>query len=359
MSDVYRIEMLPAKDGDSLWIEYGKPGDLSTILIDGGRSSTCEAILKKIRAMPNNDRHIELLVTTHIDADHIEGVIKLFEDPNLNVSIGDVWFNAWNHLPGNAFEEFGVRQGERLSVLLESLRLPWNKAFNSKAVSIGDGSTLPSVTLPGGMEITLLSPGEAQLADLRPGWADYCREEGLDPNQPRVEPVPAPPGLVPLGPPNIDALAASRFKEDKTEANGSSIAFLASFDDRTVLFAGDAHDRVLQSSLDVYLEASGEEQLELHAFKIPHHGSKANLSSDLVEKLLCRKYLISTSGARHHHPDKESVARIIKSSEESPELVFNYRTDENKMWDNDNLQAAHNYTATFPPANVEGITIEL
>ena len=33
---VFRIEMLPARQGDALWIEYGAPDDPARVLIDAG-----------------------------------------------------------------------------------------------------------------------------------------------------------------------------------------------------------------------------------------------------------------------------------------------------------------------------------
>jgi glyoxylase-like metal-dependent hydrolase (beta-lactamase superfamily II) len=38
-------------------------------------------------------------VVSHIDADHIGGVIELLEDTALGVSFGDIWFNGYRHLP--------------------------------------------------------------------------------------------------------------------------------------------------------------------------------------------------------------------------------------------------------------------
>ena len=47
MSNVYRIHVLPAQRGDSLWIEYGAEAAPNHILIDGGITATDRDHLRK------------------------------------------------------------------------------------------------------------------------------------------------------------------------------------------------------------------------------------------------------------------------------------------------------------------------
>ncbi len=68
------IEMLPAAHGDALWIEYGTGRNIRRILIDGGPARSYEMGLRRRMAMiPEQQRKFELVVVTHIDADHIDG----------------------------------------------------------------------------------------------------------------------------------------------------------------------------------------------------------------------------------------------------------------------------------------------
>ena len=39
----------------------------------------------------------------------------------------------------------------------------------------------------------------------------------------------------------------------------------------------------------------------------------------------CRRYVISTSGARHGHPNETAMARILKYGGTDKEIMFNYR----------------------------------
>ncbi|MGE5605609.1 MAG: MBL fold metallo-hydrolase, partial [Bacteroidota bacterium] len=91
------INVLPASNGDSIIIKYGDDKDnFKYILIDGGRGFLCFNMLKdffKEREEENCD--IELVIITHIDDDHINGILKLAQDPSVNIKIiKDIWFNS-------------------------------------------------------------------------------------------------------------------------------------------------------------------------------------------------------------------------------------------------------------------------
>ena len=51
-----RIEMLPANQGDCLWIEYGDPKKPRQILIDGGTSGSIKPLVAKVKALPASRR---------------------------------------------------------------------------------------------------------------------------------------------------------------------------------------------------------------------------------------------------------------------------------------------------------------
>jgi hypothetical protein len=74
----------------------------------------------------------------------------------------------------------------------------------------------------------------------------------------------------------------------------------------------------------------------LDAFKVPHHGSKKNLTPQLMDCIKCESYLLSTSGARFRHPDVDAIKIIIDGhvGNKKPELLFNYRSRDNDFWEN-------------------------
>jgi len=351
-----KIEMLPAGHGDCLWIEYGDPNAPCRVLIDGGATGTHKRALRpKLRQLPEAKRRFELLMVTHIDADHIAGVLELLEDKETGFQADDIWFNGYRHLPDEQPETLGPVQGEKLTDLLLKTGVSWNRAFKKAAVVVPPEGQLPRVELDGGLVLTVLSPTPAKLADLKPVWEKEVLKAGLDPNRARPEEAESPEGFELLGAPDVNALAAEPFSEDSAEANGSSIAVLAEFEGRRVLLTGDAHPSVLSAAIK---RLGSGRKLAIDACKLPHHGSKSNVSRPLLEALECPAYLFSTNGAHFRHPDRQAVARVITWGGTKPELTFNYRTQFNDVWGGQPLRKKHGYKTVFPKADGAGALIE-
>lgn len=252
----FRIEMLPALHGDCLYIEYGDASCTQRLLIDGGPIGAYEALEARINAMPSGDRRFELVVMTHVDTDHVEGLVRLFANKPLPLNIQDVWFNGWKHME-EAHGLLGGKQGEFLSALLVRRLRPdqWNSAFGGKVVVVNDNDPLPECMLKGGLKITLLSPTPATLdrmckawkADLGPGvqpgdldsaWLRLAKRKAYLPGK----------GLLGTTP-ELDALLEKQLKVDQAEANGSAIAFLSELENKSCLFLADAHHDVITASL--------------------------------------------------------------------------------------------------------------
>jgi hypothetical protein len=362
------IHMLPAAHGDCLWIEYGEAGALHRVLIDGGVGPTYETLRAKIKALPADQRHFELLVITHVDADHIEGIVKLLGAEGLDATFGDVWFNGWQHLTEGTPDNFGGVQGEYLTALLQKRKLPWNAAFGEHAIVVPDEGPLPVKTLPGGLQLTLLSPSWKTLHKMADAWQDEVEAAGLDPNSPnkREEALAllATKGkrLMPKAfgddTPEVEELVKEPYKGDTSPANGSSLAFLAEYGAARVLLGADAYSDVLIPSVKRLLQGRGAPVLELTAFKLPHHGSRANLSPDLLALVRAEQVLVSTSGAVFEHPDTEAIARVVKARW-SPTLHFNYRSEENTIWDCPELMKEYGYQARYPSEEKAGLLVTL
>ena len=69
-----KLKVFFASDGDCLLLTSG---DGHHVLIDGGRKGSFE---EQTRPLLRDMTAIDLVVVTHIDADHISGVISLLED---------------------------------------------------------------------------------------------------------------------------------------------------------------------------------------------------------------------------------------------------------------------------------------
>jgi hypothetical protein len=355
---VFRVEMLPAGNGDCLWVEYGSAREVHRILIDAGRASTYEALRARILALPAAERVFELLVVTHIDNDHIEGIIPLLQDTGLGCTFRDVWYNGWRHLEGlpgarPPQDILGAREGEFLGVLVEDAGLCWNQSFDSAMVVVPTVGDLPVRELEGGMRLTLLSPTIDRLVALRDVWQTAIEDAGfLSGDRDAIKQqllkrryLSTPADLL-----GVQQLPAGR---DNSAANGASIGFLAEHDGVRALFTGDGFASVFEASL-ARLGASPCGPLKVDLWKLAHHGSWQNFTPALLALVSSTRYLISTNGSgSSKHPHEKTLDYIIENhpGRGRPELIFNYRTPTTERW-----ASAHTsqvpYTATYPAGAV-------
>jgi beta-lactamase superfamily II metal-dependent hydrolase len=350
---MFTIQMLPAAEGDCFWIEYGDKNDPYRILIDTGTPSTSDVLSEKIVSLRN--KTFELFVVSHIDNDHIGGAIPFLENPPGGVKFKDVWFNGFRHLVKAGEDKLGVKQGQELTQALVEGRQPWNKAFSCGPVVVPKDGPLPVCELEGSFKLTLLSPYSEQLEALLPDWEQVLIK--LRKKQPDlVDEVAADHLGAKL---NIRSLAESEFTEDAATPNGSSIAFLAEYGTHAVLFGADAFPSVIERSVDRLLSERKLKKLPLNAFKVCHHGSRRNTSPTLPAKLEAERYLISTDGTRHEHPNREGIARLIFYGEPGSTLVFNYHTDYTRIWNDTLLKKDHKYKTAMPDKSTPGMLIDL
>ncbi|MCW8890595.1 MAG: hypothetical protein OQL20_08055 [Sedimenticola sp.] len=394
---MFRIEMLPAAHGDCLWIEYGSNEQVHRILIDGGPAHTYPTLRERVLHLPAAERHFELLVITHIDADHIEGIIRLLQDAqSLNCTFDRIWFNGapqLNQVPDPAGEPLGAMQGEILGLLIKEYeerigRTVWNRGLTDQIAYIpANAASLPTIDLPGDCRLTLLSPDHQRLLELKDHWDDELEKAGVDSgdaqalhfkltNNRRLRPLgdvlgdeQAEEAITPerlertwepddlLGSGTGEPGGNAPFGSDTSLANGSSIALLLEYPktepQTRFLLSGDAWASVLTASLNRRLP--NNKTLKLTGFKLPHHGSIANLSPDLLQRLNCTHYLISTSGALFNHPHARAVELLLEqhNARAKPRLHFNYMTDTTSPWADEDDQKTRKYLAYHP----EGISL--
>src|SRR4051794_22840069 len=103
MAPAITIEVLPADRGDALWVEcHGSTGRPWRLLFDGGMPATSNVLRERVLALGETERVIDLAVVSHIDSDHIGGILPLLSAGDLGVTFGDVWFNGLPQLPDPA-----------------------------------------------------------------------------------------------------------------------------------------------------------------------------------------------------------------------------------------------------------------
>lgn len=354
MAKIFRLHALPAEYGDALWIEYGEEASPKRILVDAGTPGTFKRLKPLLLPLAKqNQPAFELLVVTHIDADHIGGVVKILEDAKLRHMFRDVWFNGRAHLDVKTeLEPFGAAQGEALTTAILDNGLPWNGMFGGKSIYLHDDGKPPVKTLPGGLTITILSPTARSLANLIPKWDAEVIKAGLvkeirPPTEKQIE------GFEQFGAIDVETLAATHTKEDSAEANGSSIGMLLEFDGKRMLLGADCHPSVLLAGVKRLKDV-----LPVEIFKVPHHGSKGNVTEQLIAAMPAQCYVFSTNGKRFSHPDQEAVARVILATKgQGRDVVFNYRSGFNKAWDDQALMQEYGYKVHY--GNEMGIVVPL
>jgi hypothetical protein len=367
---MFELTMLPARQGDALWIRWGEAGDPHHIIIDMGTEEIGGQVRQRLEALSQAKRLIDLLVITHVDSDHIGGVLTCLADAERlpGLAINDVWFNGFQHLNGgsvpqpeeapiSAMEAMGAAQGERLSSWLRKQH--WNKAFKGAPVQRVPGQALQSVTLFDNLKLAVLGPTPTRLHEFIDTWVDEVQEALKKGTLTEVSP-----GLESLGAKkpaleekeDLELLAETDSTPDDKEANGSSITLLLEYQGNKVLLAGDAFpDDVVEGIKAI----SGGQRLKLDAFKLPHHCSMRNNIQSLVEAVDCDRWLISTDGTQHHHPDAVAVARVIAYSKvRKPKLLFNVPSVYNGWWDNDEWRTRYDYVTEYGTKE-DGLPIQL
>lgn len=350
-----------ASDGDALLLSWSGGDATRTALVDLGRTGDYRALRPTLAAIGD----LELLAITHIDADHIEGAVALFAEAAPPFAVRHVWFNAREQLAraeersSDGREALGSKQAERVTDGLLNARWPWNAHFGSGVVSTDSPESRAPIRMEGGLQITLLSPSDRKLRELIPAWDTELRKAGvLTADQAEVSAALDEDREI-LSVLNPDVLAATRYEPDKTTPNGASIAFVAEHDGRRVLMGADAHSEEIEEALGK-LGASADNRYRLDCLKVSHHGSKANTSPALLRMIDCPRFVFSTNGTRHGHPDEEAISRILVSNpRRRKSLYFNFRQPKTALWERPDLQQRYNYRCIYPEASGSAVTIDL
>lgn len=382
-----RINMLPAKNGDAIYAEVESGGSHHSVLIDGGPARAYSAIRAQLM---ERRRELDLLIVTHIDTDHIDGCVTYLLD-DIGMTFADIWFNGRAHLddplgPRPDDRYLGGVEGEILSAFLEAPELTWNDAFGGAAVVVPPSGPREIPLGAGAARLTLLSPTVERLTALRCDWDDavlrsFQALELVPPSTKRDDVAAAiqrggldavrgmlndrqrkrlqPPGdwVIPGEPSSVD------LGSDPSKANGASIVVLLETEDAAVLLGADGWHGVIEESVLSLIEHRGGSRLRLDAFKLSHHGSRNNLSPDLLALLDCDTFLISSDGSMgHNHPDDETIEMILDDARRFryiPKLHFNYLSHRTEAWMDPDKGAGELYKVFHPPEEGEiGLTVE-
>ncbi len=339
---LFTLEALEAKHGDALLLHFGTTPRPQLIVIDGGPSGVFNKTLRNrlnlLRAArsPHDPMAIRMLMVSHIDDDHINGVLQLTkrleelraQKKPLPYNLLTLWHNSFDDLLGNSADALAanlkavvkavsvgaamppnlpiqrhsalllasVKQGRELRNHATTLSLNVNEGFDS-LVMVPEGQKSQALALGGGLSFTVLGPREARVRDLQEKWDKEIKKLGV---------------------------ARQAAFVDRSVFNLSSIIVLAKAGGRTMLLTGDARgDDILEGLKHGKLLKHGTCHVDL--LKIPHHGSDHNVSTEFFRQVTADHYVVSGNG-EHGNPE---LATLMMLSEARGQDVFSlYLTNE-------------------------------
>lgn len=307
--------VLPAFHGDCILIKtYDIEHNEFIILIDGGTAQTFRYSLKD--ELKNISR-INLLILTHIDSDHIAGLITFFKNSLINeIQIDEIWMNNPDLVEINNGKLISVKQGGNLKNLI------LEKQPKTKLIQI---STLDNVINHSGIEFTILSPTTDIVNELYVQWGALKELEKQE-NRSNISSVRN------SYLQSLEDLSKTTFSPDKRINedifNASSISFLLKCPDISMLLLADSRPEIITQSLKG-IGINNDNPLFVDYVKVSHHGSLNNTSQELMDLIMSNNYLISTNGgsANHRHPSRETISRLVYNrnrNEKKLNIFFNY-----------------------------------
>ena len=129
---MFRLHAIQAAFGDCLILEYGDAAQPRFVLIDGGPAHTYQAHLKPAaQRLITNGGELELAVLSHVDNDHVIGLLDLFGDLQAQAQAGQshlgvkaLWHNAFSQTVGRELDATILREVPDLSAWSADLADP-------------------------------------------------------------------------------------------------------------------------------------------------------------------------------------------------------------------------------------------
>lgn len=337
---IFTLEALRAKHGDSLVLHFGDADAPRFIVIDGGPSGVYkDAFRPRLdqladRWAVDGKLAIEVLMVSHMDDDHIRGVLDLSErlietraTETAPFRVKTLWHNAFGDAVGatgtgivastvagapariaSADGDAPLWRGESEAVVAsvpqarklrdnaQGLGWPANRPFADLVAAPAAGGHLEQL---GPLRLTVIGPLQQQVDALRGEWEEQVRRlrEARDAKE---------------------AAAVADYL-DRSVYNLSSIVCLAELDGtgKRMLLTGDALGSHVLDGLERAGLMDDEGRIEVDVLKLPHHGSSRNVDDDFFQRIRARHYVASGDG-KHDNPEPETLELISRTRPDGP-----------------------------------------
>lgn len=318
------FKVLKAFHGDCILIKCFHENREINILIDGGTASTFDYNLKKEISKLTT---IDLIILTHIDSDHIGGLIRFFKNSIIKkIEVKQIWVNFPEIVKISSGKKISFGQAKTLEKLIKE-KMPKTEIQNY----IHSGKDKIKIE---GCEITVVSPTKVILDDLYKNWPKIEKTEKAK----DVSKVNVSKNSNTINQKSLVELNKIPFIPDKSVQNdlinASSISIILECSDLKLLLLADSRPEIIEEYLKE--NYSEEDRLKVDYVKVSHHGSKNNTSQKMLNYIDSDKYIISTNGgtAKHKHPSRETIARIVYNEKRNFDIkriiFFNYPIEEIK-----------------------------
>lgn len=348
-------KIIKAGNGDAILINFREDEDTIShnILIDGGGKLAYEDNLKlELISLIKSGESLDLLIVTHIDQDHIGGIIQMFDDiksknlywQGMNeqkkyLEIKEIWFNA-NCLLGqkdfwfsSGTTKVSLKQGADLELYVNK-KAEYVNTFVARPEEYKKNAGIAFFGKKREAKITILSPTENYLITYNEKIANDWNKEikkllenkhsdyKVGATQARFNKMKIR-DLIPI----VEKQRMDNSEEkDSSASNLSSIAFLFEFGSKSFLLLGDAHYQTIIKSLKD-LSYSKKNPLVVDYVKLSHHGGITNTNYELLELIECKNFIISSNGQNHDLPNKATFAKIISAKGDNVNFFFNYPSE--------------------------------
>lgn len=287
----YEYEMLKVGDADAILIRHFIGDEAYVVLIDAGNASASTTIKNHIKKYFDTT-NIDLAICTHPDSDHKDGYFDLLADDEITIS------EFWLTDPASYIDEYDIERYSDHDNAIVAVRKIWNKSTDdnlnlielaiekcgiNNVKNIIDGvehQTLP-IKCVGPTYKYYLENVKQMVEDYNVVPYDDSSKEDYD-------------EAFKIDDDEIKSVIDK--EEDPSPYNASSLILLYEpGDGKRLLFAGDANTTSLQMMLDKYPWLRNVTML-----KAPHHGSKRNLNTKIIDALAPAKTYVSAAGNKKH-----------------------------------------------------------
>jgi beta-lactamase superfamily II metal-dependent hydrolase len=317
MSDYFEIDFLDVESdngGDAITLRYKINEETYIHVVDGGYQSTGEKIVESINNYYGTPTYIDNVILTHQDNDHAGGLRTVLETYN----VGSLWMHRpWLYANEiiDRFSRFKSIENliERLKEIYPNIAV-LEELADSKHITIREPFQGAKIGA-----FTVLSPTKDMYLDLIVN-SDKTPEA-------KIEEVSSRSFMASLieGVRFIRSLwGGENFPDEGTSCeNEMSVIQYAKLCDNTILLTGDAGREALTIAAN-YSPSIGLTLPGIDRFQVPHHGSRHNVSSQILDRWIGPKLsakpqddvglttaMISASSKDDNHPRKVVVRSLI------------------------------------------------